>query len=191
MADTRQGRARGGVAAVRRPSGPEDVPVVGEVPQTRRQKISKAVMITVWMVFLGAPLRDLLVRQATRRPPSPGPHSGWPRSSPRTSCSSSATPATHAEPNGPGRTDPALSARRPPLPHRGRRMAGVVRRHSLEVMTDDTLARLMTFRNVLVTSHQAYFTRDAVGQIIDTTVRNVADYLAGRTSDNVLVRPKE
>ncbi|WP_405810881.1 2-hydroxyacid dehydrogenase [Streptomyces sp. NBC_00210] len=63
--------------------------------------------------------------------------------------------------------------------------------HSLEVMTDDTLARLMTFRNVLVTSHQAYFTRDAVGQIIDTTVRNVADYLAGRTSDNVLVRPKE
>ncbi|MEU4498549.1 2-hydroxyacid dehydrogenase [Streptomyces sp. NPDC023998] len=63
--------------------------------------------------------------------------------------------------------------------------------HSLEVMTDDTLARLMTFRNVLVTSHQAYFTRDAVGQIIDATVRNVADYLAGRTSDNVLVRPKE
>ena len=63
--------------------------------------------------------------------------------------------------------------------------------HSLEVMTDDTLARLMTFRNVLVTSHQAYFTRDAVGQIIDTTVRNVADYLTGRTSDNVLVRPKE
>lgn len=63
--------------------------------------------------------------------------------------------------------------------------------HSLEVMTDDTLARLMTFRNVLVTSHQAYFTRDAVGQIIDTTVRNVADYLAGRTSDNVLVRPEE
>ncbi|MER5461216.1 2-hydroxyacid dehydrogenase [Streptomyces sp. NPDC002668] len=63
--------------------------------------------------------------------------------------------------------------------------------HSLEVMTDDTLARLMTFRNVLVTSHQAYFTRDAVGQIIDTTMRNVADYLAGRTSGNVLVRPEE
>lgn len=60
---------------------------------------------------------------------------------------------------------------------------------SLEVMTDDTLARLMTFRNVLITSHQAYFTQDAVGQIIDTTVRNVEDYLTGRTGENTLVPP--
>ncbi|MEU5710605.1 2-hydroxyacid dehydrogenase [Streptomyces flaveolus] len=60
---------------------------------------------------------------------------------------------------------------------------------SLEVMTDERLARLMTFSNVLVTSHQAYFTRDAVGQIAETTVTNIADYLAGRTSDNTLVRP--
>ncbi|KOX01895.1 2-hydroxyacid dehydrogenase [Streptomyces sp. NRRL WC-3723] len=60
---------------------------------------------------------------------------------------------------------------------------------SLEVMTDERLARLMTFSNVLVTSHQAYFTRDAVGQIAETTVTNIADYLAGLTSDNTLVRP--
>ncbi|TLS45342.1 2-hydroxyacid dehydrogenase [Streptomyces montanus] len=60
---------------------------------------------------------------------------------------------------------------------------------SLEVMTDERLARLMTFNNVLVTSHQAYFTRDAVEQIAETTVRNVEDYLAGRTGDNTLVRP--
>ncbi|MBH5338092.1 2-hydroxyacid dehydrogenase [Streptomyces pactum] len=59
--------------------------------------------------------------------------------------------------------------------------------HSLDVMADDVLARLMTFRNVLVTSHQAYFTRDAVGQIISATVRNVADYRAGRRSENTLV----
>ncbi|WP_314220363.1 2-hydroxyacid dehydrogenase [Streptomyces zaehneri] len=59
---------------------------------------------------------------------------------------------------------------------------------SLEVMTDERLARLMTFNNVLVTSHQAYFTRDAVGQIAGTTVANVADYLAGRSGDNTLVR---
>ncbi|SFX06425.1 2-hydroxyacid dehydrogenase [Streptomyces atratus] len=58
---------------------------------------------------------------------------------------------------------------------------------SLEGIDDDTLARLVTFPNVIVTSHQAYYTEDAVGQIIDTTVRNVADYLAGRRSDNVLV----
>ncbi|GAA2599907.1 2-hydroxyacid dehydrogenase [Streptomyces axinellae] len=60
---------------------------------------------------------------------------------------------------------------------------------SLDVVQDDVLARLMTFSNVLVTSHQAYFTRDAVGQILDTTVGNIEDYLAGRTNANVLVSP--
>ncbi|MEV8558377.1 2-hydroxyacid dehydrogenase [Streptomyces sp. NPDC051917] len=60
---------------------------------------------------------------------------------------------------------------------------------SLEVMTDERLARLTTFSNVLVTSHQAYFTRDAIGQIARTTVANVEDYLAGRSGDNVLVTP--
>jgi len=60
---------------------------------------------------------------------------------------------------------------------------------SLEVMTDERLARLMTFSNVLVTSHQAYFTRDAVGQIADTTVANIEDYFAGRSGENTLVPP--
>lgn len=58
---------------------------------------------------------------------------------------------------------------------------------SLEAIEDDTLARLVTFPNVLVSSHQAYYTEDAVGQIIDATVKNVLDYRAGRRSENVLV----
>lgn len=58
---------------------------------------------------------------------------------------------------------------------------------SLQAVADDTLARLVTFPNVLVTSHQAYYTEDAVGQIVDATVRNVLDYTAGRRSENVLV----
>jgi D-lactate dehydrogenase len=58
---------------------------------------------------------------------------------------------------------------------------------SLEVMTDDTLARLMTFSNVLITSHQAYYTVDAVDQITATTVRNVDDYLAGRITECTLI----
>lgn len=58
---------------------------------------------------------------------------------------------------------------------------------SLEAVDDDTLARLVTFPNVLVTSHQAYYTVDAVGQIVQTTVDNVLDYTAGRRSENVLV----
>ncbi|MET9154079.1 2-hydroxyacid dehydrogenase [Streptomyces griseoflavus] len=58
---------------------------------------------------------------------------------------------------------------------------------SLEAVDDDTLARLVTFPNVLMTSHQAYYTEDAVGQIVETTVDNVLDYTAGRRSENVLV----
>ncbi|WP_033218931.1 2-hydroxyacid dehydrogenase [Kitasatospora phosalacinea] len=58
---------------------------------------------------------------------------------------------------------------------------------SIQGITDDTLARLVTFPQVLVTSHQAYYTRTAVDQIIDTTVRNVDDYAAGRTNENTLV----
>ncbi|WP_392754300.1 2-hydroxyacid dehydrogenase [Streptomyces sp. LN590] len=58
---------------------------------------------------------------------------------------------------------------------------------SLEGIDDDTLARLVTFPNVIVTSHQAYYTEDAVAQIIEATLQNVADYLARRRSDNVLV----
>ncbi|MEU1788168.1 2-hydroxyacid dehydrogenase [Streptomyces sparsogenes] len=61
---------------------------------------------------------------------------------------------------------------------------------SLEVMTDERLARLMTFSNVLVTSHQAYFTRDAVGQIAQTTMANIQDYLADCSGDNILVCPE-
>ncbi|MFD5934023.1 NAD(P)-dependent oxidoreductase [Streptomyces sp. NPDC060333] len=57
---------------------------------------------------------------------------------------------------------------------------------SLEAVEDDTLARLITFPNVVVTSHQAYYTHDAVGQIVDATLANVQDYLAGRRSGNTL-----
>ncbi|MFD7447740.1 2-hydroxyacid dehydrogenase [Kitasatospora sp. NPDC059827] len=58
---------------------------------------------------------------------------------------------------------------------------------SVQGITDDVLARLVTFPQVLVTSHQAYFTRTAVGQIIDATARNIDDYAAGRTNENTLV----
>lgn len=38
-----------------------------------------------------------------------------------------------------------------------------------------------------MTSHQAYFTHTAVGQIIEATLRNVDDFAAGRTNENTLV----
>jgi D-lactate dehydrogenase len=49
-----------------------------------------------------------------------------------------------------------------------------------QVITDDLLARLMTFPNVLVTSHQAFLTREALGNIADTTLANIREYLAGK-----------
>jgi D-lactate dehydrogenase len=58
---------------------------------------------------------------------------------------------------------------------------------SLEVMTDETLARLLTFRRVLVTSHQASYTVEAVEEIVAATVRNVDDYLAGRITECTLI----
>ncbi|CAG7607876.1 2-hydroxyacid dehydrogenase [Actinacidiphila bryophytorum] len=58
---------------------------------------------------------------------------------------------------------------------------------SLEVMTDDVLARLLTFTNVLISSHQAYYTVDAVEEIVAATLRNVNDYVAGRITDSTLI----
>lgn len=41
------------------------------------------------------------------------------------------------------------------------------------VMADDVLARLLSFNNVIVTSHQAFFTREAVDNIARTTLENL------------------
>ncbi len=49
-----------------------------------------------------------------------------------------------------------------------------------KVLTDDVLARLMTFNNVVVTSHQAFLTREALANIAQTTLANIAEFVAGR-----------
>jgi D-lactate dehydrogenase len=54
------------------------------------------------------------------------------------------------------------------------------------VMGDEVLARLMTFPNVLVTSHQAFFTYEAMTTIAETTIANLSDFEAGRANENVL-----
>jgi D-lactate dehydrogenase len=43
------------------------------------------------------------------------------------------------------------------------------------VILDDKISRLMTFPNVLVTAHQAYFTDNALSQIAQTTIQNLTD----------------
>jgi D-lactate dehydrogenase len=42
-----------------------------------------------------------------------------------------------------------------------------------EVLHDDVFARLLTFPNVLITGHQAFFTEDALQAIAETTVANI------------------
>jgi D-lactate dehydrogenase len=54
------------------------------------------------------------------------------------------------------------------------------------VSQDDMLARLLTFPNVLVTGHQAFFTRDALEKIAATTRANVDDVAAGRTCPHAI-----
>ncbi|NLB03160.1 MAG: 2-hydroxyacid dehydrogenase [Bacteroidales bacterium] len=47
------------------------------------------------------------------------------------------------------------------------------------VILDDKISRLMTFPNVLVTAHQAYFTDNALTQIAATTLKNLSDFEQG------------
>ena len=56
------------------------------------------------------------------------------------------------------------------------------------IIDDDVLARLLSFNNVIVTSHQAFFTREAVHNIAETTLQNVADFEAGRPLENEVKR---
>ena len=51
---------------------------------------------------------------------------------------------------------------------------------SNEILTDDLLARLLTFPNVLVTGHQAFFTRDALQAIAEVTLGSATHTRSGR-----------
>ena len=48
------------------------------------------------------------------------------------------------------------------------------------IIKDDNLARLMSFNNVLITSHQAFFTKEAMDNIVKTTLNNIKDYFDGK-----------
>jgi D-lactate dehydrogenase len=47
--------------------------------------------------------------------------------------------------------------------------------NSGHIMEDDTLARLISMPNVIVTSHQAFLTEEALSNIAETTVQNIVD----------------
>jgi D-lactate dehydrogenase len=54
-----------------------------------------------------------------------------------------------------------------------------------EILTDDVFARLLTFPNVVVTGHQAFFTENALTEIANTTLSNVTRFEDGVTVNEV------
>ncbi len=63
---------------------------------------------------------------------------------------------------------------------------------SVELIKDDVLARLLTFPNVLVTSHQGFFTSEALNNIAHTTLNNLKDYFEnGLLANEICYRCQE
>jgi D-lactate dehydrogenase len=61
---------------------------------------------------------------------------------------------------------------------------------SSEVVEDDVFQRLLTFPNVIVTGHQAFFTKEALTAIAQTTLQNIADLEAGCPDPARLVKAR-
>lgn len=51
---------------------------------------------------------------------------------------------------------------------------------SSNIIEDDTIQRLMSFPNVLITAHQAFLTEEALQQIASTTLKNIDEILNGK-----------
>ena len=56
--------------------------------------------------------------------------------------------------------------------------------YSGHIVDDDTLARLISMPNVIVTSHQAFLTNEALDNIADTTLSNIDEYFSNNTCKN-------
>ena len=55
---------------------------------------------------------------------------------------------------------------------------------SEEILESSVTARLLSFPNVMITSHQGFFTREALEAIANTTLQNALDFAAGNPSTN-------
>lgn len=62
--------------------------------------------------------------------------------------------------------------------------------HSGEIIDDDVLMRLMTFPNVIVSGHQAFFTEEALQEISECTLRNLSEFASTGTCKNSLMKDK-
>ena len=58
---------------------------------------------------------------------------------------------------------------------------------SENIIQDDDIMRLLSFPNVLITSHQGFFTEEALVQIAQTTMQNISDFETGRPLVNAVI----
>jgi D-lactate dehydrogenase len=58
--------------------------------------------------------------------------------------------------------------------------------HSGSIIGDDVIMRLMSFPNVLITSHQGFLTDEALTQIALVTLQNVSDFEQGKKLENIV-----
>ena len=58
--------------------------------------------------------------------------------------------------------------------------------HSDMIVQDDTISRLISLPNVIVTSHQAFLTHEALDNIAQTTLKNIRDFFDGKVLENEL-----
>ena len=56
--------------------------------------------------------------------------------------------------------------------------------YSDEIIPDDTLSTIISMPNVIVTSHQAFLTREALDGIAETTLSNLRAYFSGEELKN-------
>ena len=52
------------------------------------------------------------------------------------------------------------------------------------ILKTSTVQRLLSFPNVALTSHQGFFTREAMHNIAETTLQNIQDFIDGKTLVN-------
>ena len=58
---------------------------------------------------------------------------------------------------------------------------------SENIIQDDDIMRLLSFPNVLITSHQGFFTQEALAEIAKTTLGNLDQFEAGKILKNIVV----
>lgn len=62
---------------------------------------------------------------------------------------------------------------------------------SESILKDDTLSRLIMMPNVLITSHQAFLTHEALRRIAETTLGNLRSFFDGQPLENEIVAKKK